>query len=316
MYWFLLVYIMAALIWWFISLLNKTREISLLQQTELRQKVDSLQSPFQYSHELTRIRDLEARQRAKYVGEGVTFLGIIIIGAVFVFRAVRRQIKLQQQQQHFVMAVTHELKTPIAIARLNLETLLKHKLDDEKQKKLLSMTLQETDRLNTLTNNILITAQLEGGGYNFSSEKMDISGLVDKTIRDFSARFPQRIFQSQVEDGLELEGDPFLIQLLLNNLIENAIKYSPIDGRITVSLTATGERINLMVADEGPGIPDDEKERVFDKFYRVGNENTRVAKGTGLGLFLCKKIAADHRALISVNNNTPTGAKFEVSFFQ
>ncbi|MFX9696122.1 histidine kinase dimerization/phospho-acceptor domain-containing protein, partial [Acinetobacter baumannii] len=82
------------------------------------------------------------------VGEGVTFLALIIIGAVFVFRATRRQLKLSQQQQNFMMAVTHELKTPIAITQLNLETLQKRKLEEDKQQKLISNTLQEARRLN------------------------------------------------------------------------------------------------------------------------------------------------------------------------
>ncbi|WP_457848411.1 histidine kinase dimerization/phospho-acceptor domain-containing protein, partial [Staphylococcus aureus] len=89
------------------------------------------------------IEEAKKRKTAQYVGEGVTFLALIIIGAVFVFRATRRQLKLSQQQQNFMMAVTHELKTPIAITQLNLETLQKRKLEEDKQQKLISNTLQE-----------------------------------------------------------------------------------------------------------------------------------------------------------------------------
>jgi K+-sensing histidine kinase KdpD len=94
----------------------------------------------------------------KYIGEGVTFLLVILVGAVFVYRATKKQILLSQQEQNFMMAVTHELKTPIAVTKLNLETLQKHKkdLDETKQQKLIINSLHEADRLNALTNNILV----------------------------------------------------------------------------------------------------------------------------------------------------------------
>ena len=109
-----------------------------------------------------RLLDEHKRNKTKYLGEGSIFFLLILVGAAFVYRSVRRQFKMQQQQQNFMMAVTHELKTPISVARLNLETLLKYTLDPEKQKKLIRMTLEETARLNFLTNNILIASQLEG----------------------------------------------------------------------------------------------------------------------------------------------------------
>src|SRR5206468_421835 len=113
-----------------------------------------------YRNELAKIEDIRKRNIAKYIGEGSTFLLLILFGAVFIYRSVRRQFELQQQQQNFVMAVTHELKTPIAVSRLNLETLLRHELDEQKKAKLIRMTLQETLRLDTLINNILLSLQL------------------------------------------------------------------------------------------------------------------------------------------------------------
>jgi K+-sensing histidine kinase KdpD len=117
-----------------------------------------------------------------------------------------------------------------------------------------------------------------------------------------------------IRPGTILTGDPLLLQILVNNLVENAVKYSPKTSPIRVRLSAGEKAVVLQVTDEGPGIPDNEKNKVFDKFYRIGNENTRVAKGTGLGLFLCKKIAEDHHATIRLTDNTPTGCIFTVSF--
>ena len=213
-----------------------------------------------------------------------------------------------------MMAVTHELKTPIVVARINLETLQKHHLDPEKQQKLIRMTLEETTRLNSLTNNILIASQLEGGGYKFSFEELDFSDLVADCLQDFRNRFPDREFVEEIEREIDVKGDPLLLQILFNNLTENAIKYSPRGKPIVVKLYREGETVRLEVQDQGAGIPEMEKDRVFDKFYRIGNESTRKTQGTGLGLYLCSKIARDHNADISVTNNHPAGSIFAVSF--
>jgi len=316
LFWFLLIYIIAALAWWCISLLVQSSKMADFQKKQLIATVDSLATPDQFHRELAQIKSVEKRNQAKYILEGITFLGITIAGALFVFRSVRRQIRMQQQQQHFMMAVTHELKTPIAVTRLNLETLQKHRLDEEKQKKLINATLHETERLNNLANNILLSSQLEGGAYLINRESVDVSAMVEKTTEDFGLRFPMRNFKEDVQDGFLTQGDPTLLQLLVNNLIENAIKYSPRDKTISVALKKQGGQWQLTVADEGAGIPADEKAHIFEKFYRGGNENTRTTKGTGLGLYLCRKIAADHGATISVRDNSPTGSIFTVSFQQ
>jgi signal transduction histidine kinase len=109
-------------------------------------------------------------------------------------------------------------------------------------------------------------------------------------------------------------GDPFLLNLLVSNLLENALKYSPKEGAVTLSLTKEGAHTLLAIKDNGPGIPDDEKKKIFGKFYRSGLETTRETKGTGLGLYLCRKIAADHKATIKVADNSPTGSIFTVAF--
>ncbi len=108
---------------------------------------------------------------------------------------------------------------------------------------------------------------------------------------------------------------PLLLQMLINNLLENAVKYAPKDSPVTSLLQKEGTRTLLRILDEGPGIPNEEKKRVFEKFYRIGNESTRKTQGTGLGLYLCSKIARAHNADISVTNNTPHGSNFAVIFY-
>jgi two-component system, OmpR family, sensor histidine kinase CiaH len=312
-YWMLLFYIVAALAWWFISLENQNKEIARLQYNSINIEKDSL-SVSTLADKLYSIDNETKRNTGKYIAEGVTFLILILIGAAFVFRSVRRQFKLQLQQQNFMMAVTHELKTPIAITQLNLETLQKYNLDAEKQKKLIRTTLDETGRLNFLTNNILIASQLEAGGYQSPKEELNFSALLKDCLQDFRNRFPDRIFKEDIEPDTDLKGDPLLLQMLINNLLENAIKYSPKESPVTAVLKKYRSGIELEIQDEGPGIADAEKKKIFSKFYRVGNEATRKTKGTGLGLYLCNKIAKGHNADISVTNHLPQGSNFVVIF--
>lgn len=313
-YWFLLAYIIAALLWWLISLENQNQEMAGLKISQLASRIDKTAFPAEYQKALRSIEFERKRNTTKYLSEGITFLALILIGAVFVYRAVRQQIKLQLQQQNFMMAITHELKTPIAVAKLNLETLQKHQLEETKRQKLIQMTLQETTRLNNLASNILVSSQLEGGRYRTAREELNFSDLVKNCMHEFIHRFPDRRWESEIESEVDLEGDPLLLEILVNNLLENAIKYSPRDGVIGCMLVQDKNRIFFSVTDQGSGIPDDEKKKVFQKFYRIGSEQTRTTQGTGLGLYLCKKIADDHRADIEVTDNTPTGCIFTVKF--
>lgn len=307
-YWFLLVYMVAALCWWFIALEKQNQDI-----TNIRLGILQKDDPGYYT-KVVAIEDNKKRKTAQYIGEGTTFLALMVVGAVFVFRATRRQLLLSQQQQNFMMAITHELKTPIAITQLNLETLQKRKLEEDKQQKLITNTLQEANRLNTLSNNILLAAQLDGGGYTSLHDDINFTDLVEGCVDDFKNRFPQRTINENITQSIYLNGETLLLQILVNNLIENALKYSPKDANVTISLREENNKAKLTVSDEGFTVPQVEKKKIFDKFYRIGNENTRRAKGTGLGLYLCRKIAESHKGIISVTDNHPAGNHFTVLF--
>ena len=181
-YWFLLAYIIAALIWWFIALNNQNHQMAAYKELELTEGSSG------YQQNLSQIKAAEKRKTTQYLGEGAIFFLLIIAGAVFVYRAVRRQLKQGQQQQNFMMAITHELKTPIAVAKLNLETLQKRKLDAVQQNRLIQNTLQEANRLNALCNNLLLSSQLEAGGYITTFEETDFSALVDECASEVSAK--------------------------------------------------------------------------------------------------------------------------------
>jgi len=307
-YWTLLLYIIAALVWWFVELNQQSSEMYLFKQ-ELLSPSDP-----NYQAKLNFIEEERRRNLAQYLGEGLTFLALLLVGAVYVYRAVKKQIRLNEQQQNFMMAVTHELKTPIAITQLNLQTLKLRRLDPSQQEKLIGISLQETGRLNDLCENILLATRIDAGHYLLHAEALDLGEILQDSTANFRSRFPARQITEEIGEGLMFRGDKLLIELLFNNLIENAIKYSPENEPVGVDLHREGRRIRLAVKDNGPGIPPSEREKIFAKFYRIGNEKTRNAKGTGLGLYLSRKIAEEHKAQISVTENTPSGSIFTVEF--
>ncbi|HEX2605897.1 MAG TPA: ATP-binding protein [Flavisolibacter sp.] len=309
-YWVLLSYIIAALLWWFFSLVKQNNDMYVLQ----KEYYQATGSTHRNASQLAEIEAQHRRNIAKFIGEGGTFLMLIIVGAAYIYRSVRNQFRLQQQQQNFVMAITHELKTPIAVSRLNLETMQKHKLEEPMREKLVQTTLQETLRLDRLINNILISSQLEGHSYNLNREELCLSDLARDLLHQFQIRYPDRKLVSEIEDDLEIKGDALLLKLLLSNLMENANKYSPKEFPIRFSLTRFSQGIRMEVKDEGTGIPEAERKNIFQKFYRIGNEHTRRTQGTGLGLYLCRIIAEDHKGTIEVADNHPQGSNFIVEF--
>ncbi len=160
----------------------------------------------------------------------------------------------------------------------------------------------------------MVSAQLEGGSYSLNKEELDFSQVVTDSIKEYSGRFPNRELHNTLEPGLIIQGDPLLIQILVNNLIENAVKYSPAGTPISVVLKKQGGLGIFEVRDEGNGIPRKEHKRIFQKFYRVGNEYTRTTQGTGLGLYLSRKITQDHNMRLYVSDNIPRGSIFTVRF--
>jgi signal transduction histidine kinase len=303
-YWLFLAYMVAAFVWWYISLENQNR---LIAETQLNQMQSS---DVAYVEKVKAVQSYELRKQKQFLGEGVTFLFLFVLGAAFVYRSLMKQIRFSNQQQNFMMAVTHELKTPIAVTQLNIETLLKRTLPEATQMKLLQKALLESKRLDGLVNNILITSQLEQGEMTRHLQSFDFSISITDWIDAFKERYPTRIVNETIAPNILIMGEPLLLELLFNNLLENANKYTSNDLPIDVILSSEGGKVTLKVLDQGSGIPVAEKSKIFEKFYRIGNEETRKSKGTGLGLYLCRKIAEFHKAGLYYQPNTPQGSQF------
>lgn len=309
----LFLYVVSAILFWGYSLEEKSQTIYELEYKNLSTEVDSFDNAALYNERLADIQNKRETRTKQYIGEGSTFLLVIIIGAAVVYTSFRRSIRLSRQQNNFMLSVTHELKSPIAAMKLNLQTLDRHNLDEDKKHLLLDRCVGEANRLNDLCNNLLLASQMDGRQYKPTKERLNFTELIIDCINDYEQSYPGRL---QVDDlpVYHLTGDKVLLHMAVNNLLENAIKYTPKDEPVKVMLNENSGYAILEVADHGPGIPDDEKKKVFNKFYRVGNEETRKSKGTGLGLYLTSKIVKQHRGKLAVKDNEPNGAIFEMSF--
>jgi signal transduction histidine kinase len=304
-YWFLLAYIIAALVFWYIALNKQNEEI-------YSYKVRMIEMNDAHSEKkLQQLNEDKNIKIAQYIGEGATFLLLIIAGAIFVFRIINKELTLSKQQQNFMMAITHELKTPIAVTKLNLETMQIRKLDYEQQQKLIRSTIQESNRLNALCNNMLLLNQIDTGGYTFTNEKIDLGTLANDCADDFLERFPSRKIEVSAKDEAVINGDKLLLQLAINNLLDNAIKYSGKDSLVLLKVFQDNKKIYFQVIDEGQGVPEKERGKIFEKYYRGAQMQT---KGTGLGLYLTKEIVRQHHGYISMTNNKPHGCIFEIQF--
>ena len=311
LYLLLLGYIIAALVFWGMSLNKQSHTIFKNELNLLRSTIDSTANPDQYKVAFRYIEDKEQSRKRQYMAEGVTFLLVILIAAGVVYSSIRRNQKLSSQQSNFMLSITHELKSPIAAIKLNIQTMARRKLSEDMQQQLLARSEREADRLDDLCNNLLLATQMESRGYAPSVERVNISELVNASLGLYQDRSKHEL-NSEVEPHCYATVDALLLKLAINNLLENAVKYTPTSEQINVRLSKIDDDILLAVADTGDGISDDEKVKVFRKFYRVGNENARKTKGTGLGLYLTSRIVKGFNGTILVRDNQPKGSVFEV----
>ena len=251
------------------------------------------------------------------LGEGCVFLVVLIAGAFYLHRSFNRERKLQEQKKNFLLSVTHELKSPLASIKILLQTIQKRNLSKEQTLSFIDKALTDIDRLDDMVENMLLASKIDNSSYSFPKDKFSLSVLVDSIVNRLQitkCEGNQQIIDAEIEPKIEITGDKFALTSVVTNLIENAIKYSGPCQTVDVKLFLKDGRIFLEVADRGIGIADNEKNRIFDKFYRVGSEDTRNTKGTGLGLYIVKQVLDKHQASIKVKDNRPVGSVFEVVF--
>jgi two-component system sensor histidine kinase SenX3 len=230
---------------------------------------------------------------------GIIFFGLIIAGLVVYTVFLVREIQKNEQQDSFLNAVTHEIKTPIASLRLYLETLQTRQLTEAKQQEFYRIMLEDTDRLLGTVEQILKAGEARHASGKKNWEQVDFSAIVEETVELTRLRhhLPAEVLQfvGSAEEKIYLRGNPQELRTAVFNLVENAVKYSGEQKEIDVDLlTPDIDTILLRVRDKGVGIPHPELKRIFKRFYRVASSATGRVKGTGLGLFIVRSIARRH----------------------
>lgn len=252
-----------------------------------------------------------AAKKKRRLVEGSLFFFVLLTAFIWIYRSLVAAIEQNKQQNNFLLAVTHELKTPVAGIKLLLQT-LRRNLNEEQKETVLDQGLSESDRLADLVENILVASRLQEGELEQRKEQVNLSELSEQIISGMSRTFAQFTWKLFVPENAFVSGDELALKLVLTNLLDNARKYSPEGTAITLRIEPAEKKSKwvVSVSDEGKGIPDKDKKRIFDKFYRVEEEIRRKTKGTGLGLFIVKEVLKMHGASVSVQNNEPKGTKF------
>jgi two-component system sensor histidine kinase SenX3 len=230
---------------------------------------------------------------------GVIFFTLIIAGIVVYTVFLVREIQKNEQQDSFLNAVTHELKTPIASIRLYLETLQTRQLTDAQHRDFYRIMLEDTDRLLGTVEQILKAGEARHASSKKNWEKVNFSGIVAETVELTRLRhhLPPEALQlaGSADSQIYLRGNPQELRTAVFNLVENAVKYSGENKEIEIDLqTPDIDTILLRVRDKGVGIPNPELKRIFKRFYRVASSAHGRVKGTGLGLFIVRSIARRH----------------------
>ncbi len=309
-----LLYILVAGGWWSYLLHSKNWEAmeAKLENTALQLEAQGIEN-IQEHPDYTEIRRYFERQRWMIIGESAVFMFLLLLGMWRIFKINQKQVALANQQQNFLLSITHELKSPIASVQLILETLEKRQLRPEQIQKLSKNGLSENQRLLKLVQDLLLAARVEGG-YEYSFEAINIEDLIKECVGWAENRFRGKINLQSDAPNLVLERvDYSTLSSAIFNLLENAIKYAPDAPSIDIVLYRKQQFCVIEIKDQGPGIPKTERQKVFNKFYRLGQENTRKTKGTGLGLYIVKKVVEAHQGSIQIKENQPSGTIFLIS---
>lgn len=257
-------------------------------------------------------QDSQNKRVVMVIGEGLVFFLILLLGLWKVRNSFKKEMRMSKRQSNFLLSVTHELKTPLTSNKLYLQTLLKRKnLAREQQEELLAQAITENNRLEGMIENILTATRIENHRLKMNLEEHNLSEEITRITQQWAKnRVPVKF---SIEKNIITKVDLFIIETVLHNLLENAVKYAGKQPQIEVYLTRNKNTITWGVKDDGKGIPSKFKGEIFNKFVRIGNEETRAQKGTGLGLYIVKSLLQFHGDSIEYLPNQPKGAHFKIT---
>ena len=234
-------------------------------------------------------------------------------GVVYAFRDQTAEHELENAKSDFIATVSHELRTPMTAVYGAARTLLRPdvELNTEDSRELLEMIATQAERLAQVTEEVLLASKLDRGGVAVDQRPVDVAEIAREAVRAMGSQLPKRAsLELDAAGSVYATGDPDRIQQIVVNLIDNAAKYSPFGGKITVSVAGNGDSVQLAVTDEGVGIPPAEQQAIFDKFYRVDPELTQGPGGTGLGLYISRELARRMGGEIRVTSEPARGSTF------
>jgi signal transduction histidine kinase len=303
----IVLYMLAALCWWTYLLYSKN-EIIYNQQQSIY-----IITGIEESEALTTLEEEHYRQRNMIIAEGFVFGLALIVGITLMWIIYKRDLKNTERQNNFLLAVTHELKSPLASIKLALETIKKRDLSRNQNLIISDNGITEVDRLHKQLDNILDATSIDHK-YNVEKHTTTLVESLNYIKHQRSATLDEgRVtYTVTTEDtqGRSIDIDINGVLKIAKNLIENALKYS--ESHVEVKLSLKDKIFRLTVSDEGPGIAPNEKQAIFKRFYRVGSEETRKSTGTGLGLFIVKQIVDKNQGKVTIQDNTPSGSVFQV----
>ncbi|MFV0388729.1 MAG: sensor histidine kinase [Pyrinomonadaceae bacterium] len=236
---------------------------------------------------------------------GIIFFAVIIAGLILNMIFLFREIRKNEQQDAFLNAVTHELKTPIASIKLYLETLKTHKLGEKKREEFYDVMLADSERLLTTVEQVLHASKTRERQRVLNLSKIEVASLLEDSVELMRARFhlPESsiVLKMPEDEEIFISGDVAELRTAFGNLLDNAIKYSRNDPRIEIICRPVRNNlVTIRVRDNGIGISRQDQKAVFKRFYRANNPATNSTKGTGLGLFIVDSVINSHNGEVSV----------------
>lgn len=219
-----------------------------------------------------------------------------------------------EQATRFTADAAHELRTPLTILRGQLEEALRTSRPDAEQERLLVELLDETTHLQNIADNLLLLSRFDAGRGTVEKSAVDLGALARDAVEDAELLATPRAItvSAAIAPGLQVEGDATMLRRVLLNLIDNAVKFNRTDGRIGLTLSREGANAQLQIGNTGPGIPDDRRTALFERFYRAESDRNRDAGGSGLGLSLCREIVLAHHGTIELTKSEPDWTEFTV----
>jgi len=244
----------------------------------------------------------------------VLFVGVIVGFAIYLTLSVKA-VNLTRRQSNFIDSVTHELKSPIASLKLYLQTLNMRDVSKEERQKFLEFMMDDVERLDTLINHVLDAGYTSRSSKTQVMESIDLEHLLRQCAKLVAARYriPEDTIQMELEP-CEIRGERIDLAMIFRNLIDNAVKYAGNPPVVSVKLVVSNNFGVVRIADNGPGIPQDLRSKIYARFVRLGDELQREKPGTGLGLHIVKTLLKRARGKIKISDNSQeeSGTVFEV----